>query len=65
VHGQIYEIAGAGVGFWGRRLRHRLTSPAALPEEFIARVATFPVGVKRRQPGRQIEPWLFSVACAM
>jgi len=36
IQGSICEISGAGVGFWGRRLRRRMTTPAALSERICS-----------------------------
>jgi len=52
----ICEISGVRVGFWGRKLRCWMTTPATLWREFTARITTFPVGVKAWQSWRQIEP---------
>ena len=73
--GSICEITGAGLRFWGRRLRHQRYCGIVLKwprrhfwREFTARVAIFPVGVI---PQRQIKPcygsasfqlWIHSIA---
>ena len=36
IQGSICEISGAGVGFWGRRLRRRMTTPASLSERICS-----------------------------